>query len=362
MDEWRDMKVLILSKKDDFAIYIMRCLSDLKAECHVFGQGMLWAVVTSKSCRGYTRCDFEAFQENIELAIEKVNSYCGKHKISFVLAADYDTGHLLSRIKARLRSEILVFPCAAPDTLEALNNKWKFVQMLKHNDLPYPRTVLVENKEQLEAVDMGFPCLVKPLVCEGGDSSKYIKLNKEDYLASGRLSSNFPSLVQEFIPGKDICLSILARQGKVGAWTMQEYINSYTMQFFTSEKLLDLGRRLVAATNYEGVACFDLRIDERDNSIKFIECNPRFWNSLRASWRNGVNFVALGIMLAEGKEIPSENVSKNILYFVPAYVFIFLARGKISMLKNLPEATCSDLKQMFFDPISLMFSMIFKNF
>ena len=106
---------------------------------------------------------------------------------------------------------------------------------------------------------------------------------------------------------------------------MQKYINPYTIQFFTSEKLLDLGRRIVAATNYEGVACFDLRIDERDNSMKFIECNPRFWNSLRASWRNGVNFVELGIMLAEGKEIPAENVSKNILYFVPCLCDCFFS-------------------------------------
>lgn len=254
MSRGRNLKVLILSDTDGFTLNIMRCLSDLNAECHVFGQGRMWIIRTSKYCRRYTKCDFGVFRENIELLIEKINSYCGKHKISIVLSSNYGTGHLLSRIKFRLNPEILVFPCTTPEILEAFDNKWEFKQMLERNNLPQPRTVLVENQKQLDAVDLGFPCFVKPLRGTGGASLNYMKRDKKDCLASGQLPLKFPLLVQEFVPGKDIDLSILAHQGKVVAWTMQEWINPYTLQFFTSEELLDLGRRVVAAVNYEGVS------------------------------------------------------------------------------------------------------------
>jgi predicted ATP-grasp superfamily ATP-dependent carboligase len=355
------MKILILSKKDHLALYIMRCLSDLKAEIHIFGQGSLWMTRMSKYCRGYVRCDFGTPEFPNDFILDRINNYCLKHKISLVVAADYDTNYFFSRVKSRLAPGVIAFPTPAPGTLETLHDKWKFAELLESLKLPYPRTVLVENVEQLKAVDMKFPRLVKPLHCEGGHPLKYVKQSKEDYLASGQLSLNFPLLVQEFIPGRDIGLCILARRGKIVAWAMQEYINPYTLQFFTSKKLLDLGRRVVEATNYEGVVDFDLRIDERDNSFKFIECNPRFWNTLRASRRNGVNFIVLGLMLAHGKEIPSENISKNIHYIFLGRVFGELKRGRMSILKNIPQSTKEDLRQMIFDPLSCICSCFLKQ-
>jgi len=355
------MKVLILSKNSLFTLHEMRCLSDLKAECHVFGQGKMWMARLSKYCHRYINCDFGTSQMPNDSIIDKINNYCLKYKISFVIAGDYDTNYFFSRLKSSLAPGVRAFPLPRPEILETLHDKWNFAQLLEGLKLPYPRTILVENVAQLNAVNMEFPRLVKPLRCEGGYLSKYIKQNQEIYLAIGRSPLNFPLIVQEFIPGKDTSISILAFQGKIVAWTMYEYINSYTQQFFFSEKLLNLVRRVIEATNYEGVINFNLRLDERDDSFKFLECNPRFWNSLRASWRNGVNFITLGLMLAEGKKIPAENISKNIQYVLPGRIFSELKKGKISILKNIPQATRNDLKQMFGDPLSLICSIVSKR-
>ncbi len=340
----------------------MRCLSDEKAECHILGQGKMWMARLSKYCRGYVSGDFGTPQVPNDSIIDRINNYCLKHKISLVVAGDYDANYVFSRVKSRLASGITPFPLSEPETLEILNNKWKFSLLLESLKLPYPRTVLVENVAQLEAVDMEFPRIVKPLQCEGGFALKYIKQNKEEYLACGRLSSNFPMLVQEYVPGKDVCLNVLAIKGKVVAWAMYEYINPYTLQFFTSEKLLTWGREVVEETKFEGVADFDLILDERDNSLKFLECNPRFWNSLRAVRRNGVNFALLGLMLAEKKEIPAENISKNIQYVFPGRVFGELKRGNISILKDTPQATKEDLKEIIFDPFSFLCAVFSRSF
>lgn len=356
------MKILILCKKDLFALNMVRCLSDQKVECHIFGQGRMWMTALSKYCAGYVDCDFGTLQAPNDAVIDKINGYCLKKKISIVVAGDYDTNYIFSMIKRRLASEVLAFPSSGFETLEILNNKWKFAQLLESLKLPYPRTVLVENLAQLSAVDMEFPRFVKPFRSEGGDFLKYIKHDEKDYLASGQLPSNFPLLVQESIPGKDIDFSVLAHRGKIVAWSMQKWIDPDTLQFFASKELLDLGKRIVAATNYEGVAHFDLRVDERDNSMKFIECNPRFWNSLRASRRNGVNFIALGLRLAQGKEIPEENISKNIQYVLPGRVFSQLKRGKISILKSMPQATKEDIKQIILDPLSFVCALVTRTF
>lgn len=352
------MKILILSKKNLLALHLMRCLSDSNAECHVFGEGMLWPIVFSKYCCRYSYCDFGTSEMSQDAVLSRINDYCKRYEISLVIASDCETGYVLSRIKDRLSPGIMVFPVAEADTLEVLDNKWKFIQMLKENHLPHPRTALAENAAQLEAIDTGFPCLLKPLKCSGGQPSTYLKLNKEDYLASGKAPAGFPLLVQEFIPGMDIGLNVLALKGKLVAWTMQKYLDPSTLQFFESEELLRLGRQIVELTQYHGVANFDLRIDARDHSLKFTECNPRFWRSLRASRWNGVNFATLGILLAQGGPLPMASASKNVFYVLPSHVITCLAKGKISVLKNIPPSTRSDLRQMFLDPFSLIASFM----
>ncbi|MDD5130136.1 MAG: ATP-grasp domain-containing protein [Candidatus Omnitrophica bacterium] len=352
------MKILILSKKDLFALNIIRCLSKTRMECHVFGQGKMWSIILSKYCHKYVDCNFGTLQEPNDSVIDRINDYCLKHKISFVIAGDYETSYFFSRIKNKLSFGINAFPCSEPEKLRMLENKWEFSLLLEDLKLPYPRTVLVENTQQLSAVKMEFPRLVKPLCCEGGNVFDYIKHDQKAYLEIAQSKPVFPLIVQEFIPGIDVDLSILAHQGKIVAWSMQKWINRYTLQFFVSDELLELGRRIVSATNYEGVAHFDLRLDERDNSFKLIECNPRFWNSLRASWRNGVNFAELGLLLAAGENVVEQNISKNIQYIIPGMVFSELKKRNISILNKIPRATYVDLAQMLLDPLSFLCSLI----
>jgi hypothetical protein len=132
------------------------------------------------------------------------------------------------------------------------------------------------------------------------------------YAAAQPAGDLFPILAQDYLPGQDIDLSVLCDDGEIVAWTIQESVpgESRSLRFLRNQAVLDMGSQLVRAIGFHGIAHFDLRHDERDGSIRFIECNPRFWGSVQYSAWAGVNFPDLGVRMAVG-ETPEWVVSAH---------------------------------------------------
>jgi carbamoylphosphate synthase large subunit len=62
---------------------------------------------------------------------------------------------------------------------------------------------------------------------------------------------------------------------------------------------------MLAALNYEGVACIDLRRDRKDGKLYLLEINARFWGSVMASYRlANVNFPLFMLKLSFGESVP----------------------------------------------------------
>ena len=359
------MNVLILFESKVFTLNIMRCLADAGVRCYVFSPRQAWDVRLSKYCCDYVKCGGASYKTCLPELIEKINHYCIRHKISCIIPGDYQTTLFLAKVSGQLK--VKTTAVAEPQMLETLSNKWTFAQLLKANSLPQPQTFLAENFEQYEAIPLPFPRVVKPL--EGGgrwimgrnNPGSYVKRDRAEYLACAQDGKAFPLLVQEFIPGTDVGLNIFAVQGKLIAWTMQEFVGGDRLKFFRSPELLKLGERLVALINFQGVANIDLRIDQRDGVFKFIECNPRFWGSLRASKWSGVNFPVLTLNTALGQDVSALIQHQDIEYAFPSRVLLKLSKGNLAALKGLPEATLKDLGQILADPLSCLYSIFNRN-
>ena len=354
------MRVLILFEQKWHVLSIMRCLADVGVKCHAFGVGKCWDIQLSKYCHGYMGCPQKSYWRCSPEFIQKINEYCFKQKIDCLVPGDYASTLFLSKVRDRLNPEVKFVAVANTETLEILNHKWKFSQLLKTHNIPQPQTFLVENVEQLKSIPLSLPCAVKPLVgggrwTGGRFPGSYIKKNQDEYLASAQ--QGFPLLVQEFISGSDVGLNIFAEQGRILAWTMQEFVGNERLRFFQSSQLLELGERIVSAVNFQGLANIDLRLDQRDGKYKVIECNPRFWGSLRASKWTGVNFPVLAVNAALGKDVSGQIRHKDIEYVFPSRVLAKLFRGNVSALRGLPEATRRDLGQIISDPLSCLYSV-----
>ncbi|MEI6437317.1 MAG: ATP-grasp domain-containing protein [Candidatus Omnitrophota bacterium] len=345
------MKVLILGDTDPFIYNIIRSLLPFKIDCHVFARKRMWAVSLSKHCRGYI--DVSGLSD--EAVLDRINSYCVSQGISVVIPGDFRGSRILVARRDRLAAGVSLFPSADMATLETLHNKQSFARLLKTLGIPQPKMVIVDSFSQLEALDTRFPCIAKQVHGEGGSFERYLKNDREALLASGRSAADFPLMVQEFIPGTDLCLNIFARQGKVLACTMQEYVTPEKMRFFSSGALLELGQKIVAAVNFEGVLNFDIRRDSRDGSFKFIECNPRFWGSMYATTCRGMNFPALGLGLLATPE-PLQHDSGDNEYLVTRPAARKLLKGALAW-RDIPRLTRDDLKGQFADPLSFLYTV-----
>ena len=239
-----------------------------------------------------------------------VLDFCERHEIGMIVAGDTRGSRFLLRMAPTLRSHVQCFPICESDLFERMYDKWRFAKLLRELGLPSPPTTLLQNVEDAESGDIEFPVIVKPVQGEGGFGIE--TANDSDELrriveARTNLRDD-PLVAQAYVPGSDIDLSLLADRGRCLAWSIQVDAGDGVMRFLDRPDVLQLGQELVRRTGYHGVMHLDMRIDRRDDSVVFIESNPRFWGSLCYSVWMGVNFLDLGARLAESEE-PASNFS-----------------------------------------------------
>jgi glutathione synthase/RimK-type ligase-like ATP-grasp enzyme len=237
---------------------------------------------------------------------EFLNDYAERNKIEAVIGGDIDASGMLYAAARELR-HMAVFPGSSLDTLEMLDDKWRFQQFMEANDIPCPRSMLLDDIAQLDDTRrfaLRFPIVIKPL---HGESSHGIVLASDvaaivRHVTSGSRYASLPLLIQEYAPGYDADMSVLAQDGTVVAHVMHSRTRGgCALNFVHNPAVLAIVTKIVRAARYTGVANFDVRIDESDGRVRVLECNPRFWYTLQASLWRGLNFVAAGLAVARGE-------------------------------------------------------------
>lgn len=342
--------VLILSANEFFAMRILRCLATLKIRTCVMGISKFHHIRLSRYCRYYHTYNINDLSEENNNIIDDINDYCLRQKLDIIIPAGMKSMFFLSKVGDKITGA-KIFPIANLETLKMLNNKWLFTESMQKNGLPFPKTILINDKCKIRLLNIEFPIIIKPLDLDGGDG--VVKLNSlkelEIYLSSENKFNKLPLLVQEYIPGIDIDFSVLAKNGKTIAWTAQKWQGKNIVQFVKDDNILDIGKRIVSSCNYNGVAHFDMRLDDRDQSIKIIECNPRFWGSLEMSMLSGVNFPYFGILMTKNEKLP-ENINYEEIKCVAPVTLMFESIRNMS-LKDINRHNLYFLRKMIQDPL-----------
>jgi predicted ATP-grasp superfamily ATP-dependent carboligase len=100
-----------------------------------------------------------------------------------------------------------------------------------------------------------------------------------------------------------------------------------TSRSINDDKVVDIGKKLVSALRWDGVADIDLLVDDRDQSMKILEINPRFWQTLPGCIMAGVNFPLLWCLSGLGRIYP-ENRYHTTKYARPS-VFVDLLISRL---------------------------------
>ena len=123
--------------------------------------------------------------------------------------------------------------------------------------------------------------------------------------------------IQEFVPGYDLDLSLLADGRDVKAWAIHKRSSDKlgatlpSCRFVEHDGLLEIGKRLVRATGFRGLAHIDGRFDERTGEVKLIECNPRAYDSIQFAAFAGVNFITTGLHFGEHSALAARCTQVN---------------------------------------------------
>jgi predicted ATP-grasp superfamily ATP-dependent carboligase len=231
-------------------------------------------------------------------------------------------------------------PLPTAASFEIAKDKALFAAFTQSHHLPHPRTVALKSPDDaaIVAATLPFPILLKP--CRSGYGAGIQRFAEVDSFLKYARSVAFTEqayLAQEEIPGDDIDCSLISVSGQVVAATVQRplcpakraFSPASAIEILEHEPVLKLAQELAGALAWSGVAHIDMRIDQRDGQLYLIEVNPRFWGSLAASVRAGVNFPQIAVQLALGEQ-PVAAMSRRLRYAGGQSLWAYLRSTPVS--------------------------------
>lgn len=223
------------------------------------------------------------------------------------------------------------------------SDKGLAVVAAQRSGLDCPKTWVPENEDDLlnlEAyvAEVAFPLVIKPRKSSG--SRGIVIVNKREEFVEQYMEVHkrfqFP-LIQEYIkpgPRFDVCLLFNSKSELRASFVQKELrhfpIDRGPSTVQESVWLPDLVKQsvgLMQDLKWQGIAEVEFMYDDKDGKLKFMEINPRFWNSLHLSILAGVDFPWLLyrlIMEDDIKEVVNYRIGVKCRWSLPGDILHFL--------------------------------------
>ncbi|MBT2715527.1 carbamoyl phosphate synthase large subunit [Bacillus sp. ISL-57] len=176
------------------------------------------------------------------------------------------------------------------DTLDQLEDRDRFYQLLQKLDIPHVPGSMANGEEQLisRAEAIGFPVLLRPSYVIGGQGMEIIR-SKESLL--NRMANGtalvYPVLIDSYIAGKEAEIDLIADGNDVYIPIIAEHIEKAgvhsgdSMALLPAQSLTDdmkdkmtlYAKKLVSELGYKGLMNIQFVIE--GNSVYVLEVNPR---------------------------------------------------------------------------------------
>ncbi len=229
---------------------------------------------------------------------------------------------LLSLNKEKLQQNLII-STDCWEVVQKFYNKRNTYQLAAKLGIPIPGTFFPQSAEDLESIDIKYPCIVKPAVMV--DFYKQVKkkvfvCKNPDELKSfyNKALSIIPAeeiIVQEIIPGScenqfSACFLYLKKNTYVylSACRMRQHpidfgnATSYAETMDVPD-IRNYAETLLFETNYNGLCEVEFKKDERDGVYKFLEVNPRTWKWHSIANKTGTPFLKTYFDFLNGRGI-----------------------------------------------------------
>jgi predicted ATP-grasp superfamily ATP-dependent carboligase len=335
-------KILLATSNLGLTFPIIRVLNRMGIRPDVLGpekRSLLWSSgLLCKRYIGYPLDDFgydhnPAISSFSDAFVDLLNEVHRHGGYDVVLPVDYTVMLPLSVHHERLAPAIRLTPFLDEPKLRALNDKWQFSRLLLDLGIPQPQTRLLDGHQDPAAIDLPFPVIVKPTNRGGGSGIRTLQTPEalaQHVRDAGLDLTRSPLLCQQWLPGRDLQVFVLATHGRLRAWSMCYMDRSGAREFVTDAHVLGHCERLVAETQYHGPGLVDVRYDPTASRIGFLEINLRFPASTFYHYLAGVNHVELALLAGLGE----------------ADAFAFAPTAARHVTRSASEALLSKLNQL----------------
>jgi len=173
------------------------------------------------------------------------------------------------------------------------------------NDIPCPRTAILNQDDDIKNLKWDFPLVIKPRTSYGAKGFNIVNSREE-------LDNHFiltekkfgPSLVQEYIPqtGEQYQVELLmGNDGECKFFLLMNKVRWYplnggssTMNVTIKDERIQLDCiRLMKSIKWVGYASLDIIRDPRDGVAKIMEINPRINGTAKICFYAGINLAEM---------------------------------------------------------------------
>ena len=258
----------------------------------------------------YVKEKFKITDPNINenVFLEELNKISNKYKGAVLFASDDTTLLSVSKNKKVLTNLFFIEAPEWETTNKFIDKQYTYSLAHKIGVLA-PKTFLPNNLEEANQMvkQLEFPCLLKPTVGHlfyNTFKKKMLFIDSPDQLVEAYKmigDFNIQMMLQEFIPGDDTH----------GVNYNSFFVNGSPIVEFTSEKvrlspprtgfprviiskyidkIIEPGRKMLSALNYEGFSCMEFKKDSRFGHYVLMEINGRQNLSTPLAVKCGLNF------------------------------------------------------------------------
>jgi predicted ATP-grasp superfamily ATP-dependent carboligase len=363
-------KVLVLDGKSIATVSIVRSLGR---------KGIYVACGEEyKSCPGLlskyvkTRIVYPSPAKTPDLFLEKIFSLTRNGEYDLVIPVSDETSVLLSKHKTEL-SNFTKIPTPSYETMMVARDKASTMKVAIENGIPCPETYFPEEIPVENIRDLArYPVVIKPRESSGARGIRYVasaeKIEADYQMVKAKYGKAY---IQEYIPNTQhysICVLMNLKSERRASFSYQEIrqfpVTGGSAAYAISVKkpdLIEYATSLLRKIKWTGVANLEFVIDERDNTPKLIEINPRFWMSLELAVQSGVDFPYLLFrQMMDGDIKSSDDFRLGVKYrwLVPADIlWLWNSRNKISAYSSFFKLFEHDLHYAVFSPGDLGPSM-----
>ena len=315
--------VILTSGKFWYTLVAMRSLGrhGIKIACgKSHGSGMPSAFLSRYCSQHFSYPPFETQPEEFIVAL---CDFANSHKEFDVLMPTASETMIISKNIDYIKSHSpqLKIPLHTYDYINLANDKQKIFELASELRIPTPQTYYPHTAEEVLniAKEIRYPVVIKIRLGSGGlgmnnvYSWQEMIRSYEETINKYLLDSNDFPFIQEYIPGTDYAAAALFNHGELKAKLVFKVLQSVppsgglmiSRVSVRNEQMLGYLVALARAMHWHGIIMADFRLDERDNTPKLLDVNPRFWFSLYQGIASGVDFPYLLYRIAIDDDVES---------------------------------------------------------